>query len=128
MPHIDTLATARRLEQAGLPTEHARAVSEAIADAIRDSQPDWSALATKEFVREEMQALRTELRGEIQALRTELRGEMQTLRTELRAEFQTQMKDLELRIAERLRSQMLWFFTVQTALLGIAVVIIKLYP
>jgi hypothetical protein len=113
MPHIDTLATARRLEQAGLPTEHARAVSEAIADAIRDSQPDWSALATKEFVREE-----------IQALRTELRGEMQTLRAELHAE----MKELELRIAERLRSQMLWFFTVQTALLGIAVVIIKLYP
>jgi hypothetical protein len=38
-------------------------------------------------------------------------------RAELRAEFR-----------EELRKQMLWFFTVQTALLGIAVAILKLFP
>jgi len=102
MPQIDTLATARRLEQAGLPTEQARAVSEAIADAIRDAQPDLSHLATLEALARE--------------------GER------IRAEFQVQIKDLELRIAERLRAQMIWFFSVQAALLGIAVAIIKLFP
>jgi hypothetical protein len=89
MPHIDTLATARRLEQAGLPTEHARAVSEAISDAIRESQPDWSQIATKEFVRAEM-------------------------------------KELELHIAERLRSQMLWFFAMQVTLISVAAGLFKL--
>jgi soluble lytic murein transglycosylase-like protein len=89
MPHIDTLATARRLEQAGLPTEHARAVSEAISDAIRESQPDWSQIATKEFVRAEL-------------------------------------KELELRIAERLRSQMPWFFATQVALISVAAGLFKL--
>ena len=91
MAHIDTLATARRLELAGLPTEQARAVSEVIADAIRDSQPDWSQFATKEFVRAEL-------------------------------------KDLELRLAELLRSQMMWFFAMQMAIAGAIIAAFKLIP
>ncbi|MBI3993001.1 MAG: hypothetical protein HY342_06990 [Candidatus Lambdaproteobacteria bacterium] len=113
MPQIDTLATARRLEQAGFPTEQARAVSEAIADAIRDSQPDLSHLATLEALAREGERIRLEL---------------ERIRSELRTEFQVQIKDLELRIAERLRAQMIWFFSMQAALLGIAVAIIKLFP
>ena len=63
MPQIDTLATARRLEQAGLPTAHARAVSEAIADAIRDSQPDLSHLATLEALAREGERIRSDSRA-----------------------------------------------------------------
>jgi len=87
--YIDTLAVARRLEQSGLPLEQARAVSEAIADAIHDSQPDWSQFSTKEFVRSEL-------------------------------------RDLEIRIGERLRSQLILFFTVQAGFVGIAAALFKL--
>lgn len=116
MAQIDTPATARHLEQTGLPTPHARAVAEAISDAIRDSQPDWSEIATKEFVRAEIQELRAELRTEIQALRIEMQG----LRTEmrgLRAEFRGE-----------LRSQMIWFLVMLVAVVGAALTYGKLFP
>jgi hypothetical protein len=38
-----------------------------------------------------------------------------------RAEIRAELRD-------ELRKQMLWFFTVQTALLGLAVAVIKLFP
>jgi hypothetical protein len=98
MPHIDTLATARRLELAGLPTEQARAVSEAISDAIRDSQPDLSNLTTKSDL-------------------ANLAAQMAT---------KADLKDLEVRIMDRLRSQMIWFYSVQAAFVGIGVTLIKL--
>jgi hypothetical protein len=46
----------------------------------------------------------------------------------LRQEFRVEVKELELRIAERLRSQMLWFFAIQGGLLAIAVAFIKFVP
>jgi vancomycin resistance protein YoaR len=125
MAHIDTLATARRLEQSGLPTQHARAVAEAIADAIQESQPDWSEIATKEFVRAEIQALRAELKAEIQALRAELKTEIQAVRAELKTEIQelktgmqglrTEMQAMRADFRGEMRSQMIWFFVMLVA-------------
>jgi F0F1-type ATP synthase membrane subunit b/b' len=134
MPITNTLDVSRRLTQAGVPAAQAEVLSELFEGTAQDAVREMKTIVTQEGerirteLRGEMQALRTELRSEMQALHTELRSEMQVLRTELRAEFQTQLKELELRIAERLRSQMLWFFTMQTALLGIAVAVIKLFP
>jgi len=39
-----------------------------------------------------------------------------------------EMKELELRIAERLRAQMLWFFGMLTGLLGLTIAILKFLP
>ena len=94
MPHIDTLAVARRLEQSGLPLEQARALAEVIADVVRDSQPDLSSLAAKD--------------------------DLTHLATK------EDLKDLELRIMDKLRSQMIWFYSVQAAFLGIGVTLFKL--
>ncbi|MCX7620824.1 MAG: hypothetical protein N2037_08295 [Acidimicrobiales bacterium] len=51
-------------------------------------------LVTKEFLRAELNALRTELHTEIGALRTELHTEIGALRTDLRNEFHTEISAL----------------------------------
>jgi DNA anti-recombination protein RmuC len=156
MPITNTLDVSRRLTQAGVPAAQAEVFSELFEGTAQDAVREMKAILMQEGertrtelraemqaqgaelraelqaqgaeLRAEMQTLRAELRAEMQAQGAELRAEMQALRNELRAEFQTELKELELRVAERLRSQMLWFFTVQTALLGIAVAVIKLFP
>jgi ABC-type uncharacterized transport system ATPase component len=112
MPITNTLDVSRRLTQVGVPAAQAEVLSELFEGTAQDAVREMKAIVAQEGER----------------TRTELRAEMQALRNELRAEFQTELKELELRVAERLRSQMLWFFTVQTALLGIAVAVIKLFP
>ena len=113
MRHIDTLATARRLEQSGLPTEQARAVSEAIADAVREAQPDLSNLVTKA----DLIATKEELQGEIVSLKEWIkefaRAENQQTRAELRAD---------------LRTQMVWYFVMLVGLFGAAQAWARFFP
>jgi len=95
---FETHAYVRKLLAAGVPEPQAEAHASALAEMLGQ-------LATKQ----DLELLRQEVRGDLHAMRTE-------------------MQELELRIAERLRSQMLWFFAVQFALFGTAVAVIKLSP
>ena len=170
MAQIDTLATARRLEQAGLPIEQARAVSEVIADAIRDGQPDLSNLASKADIaqlaarmeqmsaRVDQAAAQTNGRMDQAAAQTigrmdqvaaqigarvdqvaaqlgarvdqvAAQSEARMERMEVRMEtFATKadVKEVEVRITEKLRSQMNWVYSIQAAFLGIGLALAKL--
>ena len=134
MPHIDTLATARRLELAGLPTEQARAVSEAISDAVRDSQPDLSNLTTKSDLANLAAATKSDLanlaavtKADLGQLATQIFARLDQLSARLdQMATKVEVKELEVRIMDKLRSQMIWFYSVQAAFLGIGVTLFKL--
>ena len=105
MPLTNTLESTRRLEEAGFQPQQARRLAELLEDTARVAQPDLSNLATKEDVR---------------AMKEEI-GKCAT-KDELRVEI----KDLELRIGERLRAQMLWFVATQLAIVSAAIAVLKL--
>lgn len=79
---IDTLAIASDLVAAGVAKPQAEAHARAIANAVGQQYAD---IATKDFVRSEISALRAELREEIGALRAEVRGEISAVRGEMSA-------------------------------------------
>ena len=152
MPHIDTLATARRLELAGLPTEQARAVSEAISDAIRDAQPDLSNLATKSdlanlasVTKSDLANLASVTKSDLANLASVTKSDLANHASAIKADIaqvinrldqlsarmdqmatKVELKELEVRIMDKLRSQMIWFYSVQAAFLGIGVTLFKL--
>ena len=97
---MDTLSIARNLSEAGVDWKQAQAHAAVIARAVEQQHGD---VATKEFVRSELNALRGELSSEISTVRGELsseisavhgeinavRGEIGTLRGELSSEIST---------------------------------------
>ena len=64
---VDTLEMAQAMRRVGLPQEQADVIAEQIAKGFRSDE-----LATKEFVRAEIAALRTELHKELGALRHDM--------------------------------------------------------
>ena len=64
---VDTLEMAQAMRRVGLPQEQADVIAEQIAKGFRSEE-----LATKEFVRAEIAALRTELHKELGALRHDM--------------------------------------------------------
>jgi len=100
---FDTLKFCKRLEQAGIPADHAAATASAFADAMTD------ALATKldiAALRAEVVEVRSELRTEIVAVRTEIA----TVRTEIaaqRTETKRDLAELELRMTVKLGAMMM---------------------
>ena len=99
---FDTHTYVRKLISAGVPEAQAEAHASALAEVLAQL---LAQLATKL----DLGLFRQELQLGLHGIRTE-------------------MKELELRIAERLRSQMLWFFAIQSALLAVAVAFIKFVP
>ncbi len=91
---IDTLAIASDLVAAGVAKPQAEAHARAIATAVGQQYAD---IATKDFVRSEISALRAELREEIGALRTEVREEISAVRGEISA-VRGEMSALETRL------------------------------
>ena len=83
---MDTLSIARNLSEAGVDWKQAQAHAAVIAHAVEQQHGD---VATKEFVRSELNALRGELSSEISALRGELSSEISALRGELSSEIST---------------------------------------
>ena len=81
---MDTLSIARNLSEAGVDWKQAQAHAAVIAHAVEQQHGD---VATKEFVRSELNALRGELSSEISALRGELSSEISALRGELSSEI-----------------------------------------
>lgn len=95
---FDTLSTARRLREKGIPQEHA----EAIADELRESAKlDLSHLSTKE----EAHTFKSELKSDILALRSELKSDIGALRSEFKSDIalmRSEMRESELRVTIRL--------------------------
>ena len=80
---IDTLSIASDLVAAGVAKPQAEAHARAIASAVGQQYGD---LATKDFVRSEIGALRSEMIGEIGSVRGEigsLQGEIGSLRSDM---------------------------------------------
>lgn len=74
---FDTLSTARRLREKGMPQEHA----EAIADEMRmASEVDISHLSTKE----ELQTFKSDLKGDLERLEAATKADISSVRSELR--------------------------------------------
>ena len=92
MPLTDTLTSARKLEESGVPPQQARVLSE-LFEQTAAAQQDL-----KEFIAADGERTRAELRAEF-------RSELAASESRLRTEFQ-----------RALRQQMLWFFAMQVAL------------
>lgn len=81
---FDTLAYAKKLEEAGLPQQQAEAQSLALRDALAESTVtpgDLVLLKTDVVARIEM--LRTEMQAQIEKLRGDLQGQIAKLRSDL---------------------------------------------
>jgi hypothetical protein len=120
---FDTHAYVKRLVAAGMPEAQAEVQAEALSEVI------LAQLATKDDLRQAV----AELERKIDGVRSELGGEMREMRGEMRAmrgELGGEMRELELRlkahIESELRKQILWFFTMQVALIGAVIAILKL--
>ena len=66
---MDTLSIARNLSEAGVDWKQAQAHAAVIAHAVEQQHGD---VATKEFVRSELNALRSELSSEISAVEAKI--------------------------------------------------------
>ena len=93
MPLTDTLTSARKLEESGVPPQQARVLSELFEQTAAAAQQDL-----KEFIAADGERTRAELRAEF-------RSELTASESRLRTEFQG-----------ALRQQMFWFFAMQVAL------------
>jgi len=131
MPLTNTLETARRLESLGFSHQQAQGVAELFEVTAQDARRDLATRGDLELVRREIAELRTEIKAELDGLRTEINAEIGGLRTivnaeigGLRTEIKSDLVGLRAEFRDELRKQMLWFFTVLTALLGIAVAVI----
>ncbi len=74
--HFDTLAAAERLQEAGLTSEAAKAIS-LVVESSRGNG----------FLAAELKVLRSEVREDMAALRSEVREDMAALRSEVREEI-----------------------------------------
>ena len=102
---IDTLSIASDLVAAGVAKPQAEAHARAIANAVGQQYGD---LATKDFVRSEIGALRSEMigeigsvRGEIGSLRSDMNGKIGALRADMNAEtssIRADMSAMEVRL------------------------------
>ena len=117
MPVTNTLETARRIETLGFTHQQAQGLSELLEGTAQDAIREMKTLVSQESetIRAEFHTVAAEIRAEFRAAITEIRAELRATVAELRAEFR-----------EELRKQMLWFFTVQVALFGVAVALIKI--
>ena len=73
---FDTLAAARRMEDAGMKREQAEAVAEAVRTAAESGREE---LATKT----DLAGVKAELKADLAELKVELKGDISTLRVEL---------------------------------------------
>ncbi len=85
---IDTLATVRSLEEAGMETRSAEAVTEAIRRAVTEGGATRTDLAGLETgVRAEINGLKTAVRADLTELRAEVRADLADFKAEIRADL-----------------------------------------
>ena len=119
---FDTLAYAKRLRDAGIPTQQAEAHAEAAREftmAELVTKPDLVA------VRDEVVTTKLDLRGEVVTTRLDLRDEIATTKRDLQASDSTTRRELEqamdtlsLRLTVRLGIMLASGLTLMTAILG----------
>ena len=115
MPIASELDNTRRLKSVGFTEAQAEVLAEIVETAQSRGFERFA-----ETLERQMRELRLETKSEFSALRGEIgavRGEIASLRGELRAELHSSLRD-----------QMLKFITIFSALLGLAIAIIKLFP
>ena len=135
---FDTHTYVKRLVAAGMPEAQAEVQAEALTEVMLAQLP------TKEDLRqavaeltEKIEGVRSELTGKIEGIRAELTGKIEGIRAELtgkiegvRTELRGEMREMELRlrahIESELRKQMIWYFTMQVALVGAVIAVLKL--
>ena len=128
MPLTDTLTSARKLEESGVPPQQARVLSELFEQTAAAAQQDL-----KEFITVRLDAARTGLRSELQTeilqegenIRTELRAEIRQEGERTRAEVRGELSAMELRFEKALRQQMLWFFAMQVAVVAATLTLVR---
>lgn len=111
-PMLNTLATAQRLTQAGMPREQAEALTLAINEGLTNTA------ATKD----DLTATEQTLRSEIKATEQTLRGEIKTTEQRLEAKIQSTTSNLKI-------SMLKWMFAMflaqTTVIVGIMAVLLK---
>ena len=91
---FDTLSASKDLQNAGIEARQA----EAIALVFKNSQSSLATKADIEFVKKDIENLRTELKGDIGSLRTELKGDIKQVKADidnLRTEFRSDIRWLK---------------------------------
>ncbi len=119
---VDTLATARELEQAGFQPKQAEVVATLVArreqqlttkDDLKVLKVDINVLKDDmKTLRADMKALRSELKADMEALRSELKADMKALRDELKSDMDVLGKSLRHEM-----SVMRWWMGIQSAFL-----------
>ena len=113
MPLTDTLTSARKLEESGVPPQQARVLSELFEQTAGAAQKD----------------LKESIAAEGERTRAEFRQEGEHTRAELRAEFRGELSALESRLESKfekaLRQQMLWFFAMQVAVVAATLTLVR---
>jgi hypothetical protein len=66
---FDTLKYAERLEKAGIPREHVKAETEALADVLASNAQDLSTKTDMAAIRSDMREMHTEINGNLKLLR-----------------------------------------------------------
>ncbi|MYF97270.1 MAG: DUF1640 domain-containing protein, partial [Holophagales bacterium] len=98
---IDTLATVRSLEEAGMETRSAEAVTEAIRRAVTEGGATRSDLAGLETgVRADINELKAGVRADIDALRSEVQAGAAELKAEVRADIDALRAEVQAGAAE----------------------------
>jgi Skp family chaperone for outer membrane proteins len=96
---FDTLEYVNTMEAAGIPRPHAEAIAKGLADLV-DKE-----LVTRDFLRSELAALRSEIKSEIAALRSEMKSDLAALRSEIESKFAALRSEMKSELAAT-RSEM----------------------
>ncbi|HZA01472.1 MAG TPA: coiled-coil domain-containing protein [Hyphomicrobiaceae bacterium] len=78
---FDTLEYATAMEAAGIPRPHAEAIAKGLGDVV-DKE-----LVTRDYLRSELAALRSEIKFELAALRSEVQSEIARWKSEFQSEL-----------------------------------------
>ena len=122
---IDTHSAVKILEEASFNEKQAEAIVSVVMKVCFANSE--KALATKEFVRNEIQSLRNEVqtvRVDLESVRTEIqstKAEIQSVRTEIQS-VRTEIQSTK---AETLKWMFGMFFVFSSAQLGILMIILK---
>jgi hypothetical protein len=89
---FDTLDYANAMVAAGIQRPHAEAIAKGLADLLEQE------LVTRDFLKAELAAMRSEVASQIAALRSEIISEIAVVKSELRDEIRKEIGRLELQI------------------------------
>jgi hypothetical protein len=107
------------LRESGLPDRQAEAIAAVVENAIQSGFEKFA-----EVLSRELGAIRTELKAEIAGVRSELKTEIAAVRSELKIEI----RDSRIDIQKSINDQVWKIVGAVTAIVSIAVAIIKLFP